>query len=205
MYQQNYQSTLQVVNLNTLISLKQSGIYDQALSPLKILTSSRELQMTMNVKKKIEMKATQHTNQTDEYPELETTIANLEREQNSDPVIAKWSKECKLSLHLQQTPTIQEKSKSTSSSYEDFFTENGIFCKRYFAHDGKMLYKKLCVPKAVLKEVMYRIDNAPTGGNNENIWGIQKLLLLPKLCGVTCRLSEFVLNASERNKYHPKT
>ena len=45
------------------------------------------------------------------------------------------------------------------------FTENGILCRRYFAHGGKILYKQSCVPKITLKEVTYRIQNAPTAGH----------------------------------------
>ena len=45
------------------------------------------------------------------------------------------------------------------------FTENRILNRRYFAHDGNMLYKQFCVPKTILKEVIYRRHNAPTGGH----------------------------------------
>ena len=43
----------------------------------------------MRYNKKVEINATQHTNPMDDYPEFETTIANVKEEQNSEPVIAK--------------------------------------------------------------------------------------------------------------------
>ena len=57
---------LQVVEIHTLITLKQSGTYDQAVSQLKNLTSNRELHLTKYNKKIIEMNATQHTNPLDD-------------------------------------------------------------------------------------------------------------------------------------------
>ena len=58
------------------------------MSQLKNLTSNREkLQLTKNNKTITEINATEHSNPMDDYPELETTIANLKKEQDSDPVI----------------------------------------------------------------------------------------------------------------------
>ena len=82
---------LQVVGINTLITLTHSGNCDQAVHQLKNLTPNCELQLT-KYKKKTEINATQHTNPMHDYPELETTITNLKKEQNSDQVITKVSK-----------------------------------------------------------------------------------------------------------------
>ena len=56
---------LRVVDINTLITLKQSGNCDQAVSQLKNLISNRELHLTKYKKKITEMNATQHTNPMD--------------------------------------------------------------------------------------------------------------------------------------------
>ena len=80
---------LQVVDTNTLITLKQSGNYDQAVHQLKNLASNCELRITKYKKKTTEIKATQKKNPVDDYPDLETTIANLKQQQNSDWVITK--------------------------------------------------------------------------------------------------------------------
>ena len=53
---------LQVVDINTLITLKQSRDYDQAVHQLKTLTSNLELQLTRYKKRTAEFNATQHTN-----------------------------------------------------------------------------------------------------------------------------------------------
>ena len=129
-----------------MITLKPSGNCDQAVSQLKNLTSNRELQL-MRYNKKIEINATQHTNPMDDYPEFETTIANVKEEQNSEPVIAKVIKW----LETESVPTANIYSNTEEQKYlqqlRQFFTENGILYRRYVAHDGKMLYKQLCVPK----------------------------------------------------------
>ena len=65
---------LQVVDMNTLIKLQQSGNYDQVMHQLKNLTSNCELQLAKYKKKTTEINATQHTNPMVDYPELETTI-----------------------------------------------------------------------------------------------------------------------------------
>ena len=80
---------LQVVDINTLITLKQSVNYDQTVHQLKNLTSNCELRITKNKTKTAEINATQHKNPIDDYPELETTTTNLKQEQNSDSVITK--------------------------------------------------------------------------------------------------------------------
>ena len=111
-----------------------------------------------------EMNATQHSNPMDDYPELKTIIANLKKEQNSEPVIEviKW-------LETEFEPTTNIYSAGEERKYlrqfRRLFTESGMLYRRYFAHDGKMLHKQLCVPKTMLKEVMNRIHNAPTGGH----------------------------------------
>ena len=154
---------LHVVDINTLKTLKQSGHYAQAVNQLKSLTSDRELQLTKNSRKITEMNATQHINTMDDYPELKTTITNLKKEQNSDSVIAnvlKW-------METESAPTTNIYSIGEQKYLKQLRrlnTENGTLYRRYFAHDGKMLYKQLYVPKT-MKEVMYRIHNAPTGGH----------------------------------------
>ena len=110
---------LQVVDINTLITLKQSGNYDQSVHQLKNLTLNCELQMT-KYKKTTEINAIQHENTMDDYPELETTIVKLEDKQNSDSMITKVINGWKQILHLQRTSTLPEKNKSTSISFDDF-------------------------------------------------------------------------------------
>ena len=100
----------------------------------------------------------------DDYRELETTMANLKRGQDSDPVITKVTKW----LETDSAPTTNVYSTGEQKYLKQLrrsFTENGMLYRRYFTHDGKMLYKQLCVPSTMLKEVMYRMHNAPTGGH----------------------------------------
>ena len=155
---------LHVVEINTLIILKQSGHYAQAVNHVKNLTTDRELQLTKYNKKITEMNATQHTNPMDHYPEMDTTITNLKKEQNSDSAIAKVLKW----METQSAPTTNIYSIGVEQKHlkqlRRLYTENGTLYRRYLAHDGKMLYKQLRVPKSSLREVMYRIHNAPTGG-----------------------------------------
>ena len=110
------------------------------------------------------MNATQHTNPMDDYPVSEKTIANLKKEKIFDPVTAKVVKW----METESAPTANiyfTEEQKYLRQLRSLFTENGIFYSVYFAHDGKMLYKQLCMPKTLLKEVMYRIHNAPTGGH----------------------------------------
>ena len=57
---------IQIVDINTLLTLEQSRKLDLAPSQLKTLTSSRELQRTKYSKKTTEFYATQKTNPTDD-------------------------------------------------------------------------------------------------------------------------------------------
>ena len=101
----------------------------------------------------------------DDYPQLETTITNLKKEQNSDRVMTKVTKW----LETNSTPSANIYSTGKEQKYlkqfRRLFIENGLLYRRYFAHDGTILYKQLCVPKTILKEIMYRIHNSPTGGH----------------------------------------
>ena len=79
---------VQVVDKNTLLALEQSGNSDQAVHHLKTLTSNLELKLTKYKTRTTEINATHYTNPMDEYPEMETTMANLKRQENFDLVIA---------------------------------------------------------------------------------------------------------------------
>ena len=98
-----------------------------------------------------------------DYPELETTIANLKKEQNSEPLITKVIKW----LRTDSAPTASIYSTGEEQKYlkqfRRLFAGSGILYRRYFAHNGKMFNKQLCLPKTVVKGVVYTIHNAPTG------------------------------------------
>ena len=147
--------------MNTLITLKQSGNYEQDLHQLIALTSHWELQLTKYKKKTMEINATRHQNPMDNYPELGTTIADLKNEQNSDPV-TKW-------LHTDSTPMANLYSTGNEQKYlkqlRRLCIGNRILYRQYLLNDGKLLHRQLCVPKTIVIEVMYRIHNAPTGGH----------------------------------------
>ena len=155
---------LQIVDTNTLSTPKKSGNYDQVKSQLKNLTTNREQKLTKYNKITNEYKATQHTNPMEDYPELETTIANLTKEQNSKPAIRKVIK----LLETESAPTKNicstEEEQKYLKQFRRLFTECGILYKRYSVQDGK-LCKQLRVQKTTQKEVMYKIHNAPTGGH----------------------------------------
>ena len=75
---------LQVVDMNTLITLKQSGNFENASQHLKALaTQNEEIQLT-RYKPALPINALQLQNPMDNYPELETSVAILEREQQND-------------------------------------------------------------------------------------------------------------------------
>ena len=135
------------------------------MNQLKNLTPNCELQLTRYKKKTTEINATQHTNPMDDYPELETTITNLKKEQNSEQVITKVSKwletNSKPSANIYSTGEEQKYLKH----FRRIFIENGILYRRYFAHDGTTFCKQLCLPKTILKEIVYRIHNSPTAGH----------------------------------------
>ena len=142
---------LRVVDINTLITLKQYPKLWSGSDQLRKLASNREkLQLTKNNETITEINATQHTNPMDDYPELETTIANLKKEQDADPVITKLINE----LETESALTAKIYSTGEQKYLKQFwrlFTESGILYRRYFAQVGKMLYKELCVPKTMLK------------------------------------------------------
>ena len=101
---------------------------------LKNLTPNCELQLTKYKKKTTEINATEHTNLMDDYPELETTITNLKKEQNSDRVIKKLSKW----LETNSTPsaniysTEEQVSQTVSTTiYRKRNTLQNIFCPRW--------------------------------------------------------------------------
>ena len=152
---------LHVVDINTLITLKQSGHYAQAVNQLKSLTSDKELQLTKYNRKTTEMNATQHTNPMDDYPELETTITNLKKEQNSDSVIAKVLKW----METESAPTTtiysieQKYLKQLRRLYREWNTLQAILCTRWQNVVQIIVRAKNNVEK------MYRIHNAPTGGH----------------------------------------
>ena len=91
-------------------------------------------------------------------------MANMKKEQNSEPVIAKVIKWMETESAPTENIYSTEEHKYLKQLWR-IFTENGILYRQYFAHDCKMLYKQLFVPKAMLKEVVYRKHNAPTGGH----------------------------------------
>ena len=110
----------------------------------------------------MEISATQHQNPMDNYPQLEATIANLKKRQNSDAVfkkVTKWRETI-------STPRANMYSTGDEQRYlkqlRRLCIENRILYRQYLSHDGKLVHRKLCVPKAILKRVMYRINNAPT-------------------------------------------
>ena len=43
--------------------------------------------------------------------------------------------------------------------------EKGSLKCRYYNHDGTTVHNQLCVPKHMLKEILYRIRNSPTAGH----------------------------------------
>ena len=96
--------------------------------------------------KKTRINTTHHANPMSDYPDLETTKANLKEEQNSDPLITKvtnW-------LETSSAPTANiypTEEQKYLKQLRRLFTENGILNRRCFAHDRNMLYKQLCVPK----------------------------------------------------------
>ena len=86
-------------------------------------------------KKTTAINAIQHKNPMDDYPDLETTIANLKDKQNSDSMITEVIK-C---LDLDSEPTAD--TYSTEEQFRPPFTGDGTLYRRYLAHDGTMFYK----------------------------------------------------------------
>ena len=127
---------LQVVDINRLIKLKQSGIYDQTVHQLKNLTPNCELQLTKYKKKTTEINATQHTNPMDDYPELEATKADLKKGQsltrgdNKSEQLARkqFHTFSKHLLHRRRTEVPQTVS---TTIYRKRNTSQKIFCPRW--------------------------------------------------------------------------
>ena len=116
----------------------------------------------------------------DQYPDVETTVGNLEEEQDSDPAITMihWLEtDSAPTLNIYFTGVEQKYLKQLGRS----FLENGMICRRDFAHDRKMVYKQLPATKTLPGEFMYILPNAPTGGHlgRTHHSGFQKTLLLP--------------------------
>ena len=103
----------QVIDVNTFITVKQSGNYQQAVQQLQNLTPQSEIQLVKYQMKTGDINATQHPNPMDNYPELETSIANLKNEQLSDQLITKVMKWMK----LQDTTTTNQYSTGDEQKY----------------------------------------------------------------------------------------
>ena len=84
---------LQVVDINTLITPKKLGNYEQASQKLKeITTNCKDIQLIENTIYKETINEIQSPNPMDTYPELETTTAQLQREQEHDVFLTKVKK-----------------------------------------------------------------------------------------------------------------
>ena len=156
---------LQVVDMNTLITLKQSGNFENASQHQKALaTQNEEIQLT-RYKQAVPINALQLQNPMDNYPELETSVATLEREQQNDALLSKvttWLTEGTEPPHNIYSSGEEQKYRK---QLPRLIIDNGILKRNYYDHDGTILHKQVCVPKHMLKEILYRIHNSPTGGH----------------------------------------
>ena len=150
--------------MNTLITLKQSGNFENASQHLKALaTQNEEIQLT-RYKPALPINALQLQNPMDNFPELETSVAILEREQQNDALLSKvttWLTEGTEPLHNIYSSGEEQKYRK---QLPRLTIDNGILKRNYYDHDGTILHKQVCVPKHMLKEILYRIHNSLTGG-----------------------------------------
>ena len=157
---------LHVVDINTLITLKKSGNYEQTSQRLKGNTENcTDIELIKYKTREETINAIQSANPMDTYPELETTMAQLQNEQQKDTLLTtvkNWKTDGNIpDNNIYSTGDEQKYIKQLPR----LIIDNGILKRNYYNHDGTTLYDQLCVPKHMLKEILYRIHNSPTGGH----------------------------------------
>ena len=157
---------LQVVDINTLITLKQSGNYEQTSQRLKGITEhGADMKLIKYTTHKEEINAIQLPNPMDTYEELEMTMAQIQNEQQNDQLLTKvkkWKADGNMPPNKIYSTGDEQK---YLKQMPRLLIDNGILKRRYYNHDGTTLFNQLCVPKHMLGEIWYRIHNSPTGGH----------------------------------------
>ena len=157
---------LHVIDINTLITLKKSGNYEQTSQRLEGITENcTDIELIKYKTREETINGIQSANPMDNYPELETTMAQLQNEQQKDTLLTKVKK-------WKTDGNIPDNSIYSTGDEQKYIKQlprliidNGILKRKYYNHDGTTLYDHLCVPKHMLKEILYRIHNSPTGGD----------------------------------------
>ena len=153
---------LQVIEIKTLIKLKQSGDYEQASQRLKGITENNTDVELIKYTTNKTINVIQLPNPMDTYPEIETTMAKLQNEQQSDQLLTtvkKWITDGNIPTNNIYSTRDEQK---YIKQLPRLLIDSGILKRRYYNHDGTTLNN--CVPKHMLKEILYRIHNSPTGG-----------------------------------------
>ena len=134
-----------MVDINILITLKQSGNYEQTSQQLKGITENNtHVELIKNTTNKTN-NVIQLPNPMDTYPELDTTMAQLQSEQNDIPLSkVKNTKTDGIAFdkNLYLTGDLQKYNKQLPR----LLIGNGSLKRRYYNHDGTTLYNHLSVP-----------------------------------------------------------
>ena len=187
---------LQVVDINTLITLKQSGNYEQTSQLLKGITENNtDIELIKYTTNKT-INVIQLPNPMDTYPELETTMAQLHSKQQSDMLLSKVT-------NGKTDGIIPDRNIYSTGDEQKYIKQlplllidNGILKRKYYNHDGTTLYNQLYVPKHMLKEIICRIHNSPTGGHfglTRTIAEFRKRFYCPNYIE---KIAEYVRNCS---------
>ena len=72
----------------------------------------------------------------DDYPDIGTTIANLEKEQNTDPAKIKQIKWLETNFATTEKINSAEKEQKYLSKLRRSFSKNRVFYKKDLEHDG---------------------------------------------------------------------
>ena len=107
------------------------------------------------------------TNPMDTYPEIETTMAQLQEEQQKDILLAQVKNWKTVGIMPDKNIYLTADEQISLKQLPRLLIDIGRLRRRYYNHDGTTLYNQLCFPIQMLKEIIYRIHNSPVGGH----WG----------------------------------
>ena len=169
------------VNNDAIISqLKQQGISDDILKQIQSQTQSQPSQDDIlgliRFKAKIsEINAIEMHDPADSLTDVLDRLEPLDlvQEQAKDDSIKevlKWKKENKISDLTYASFALKKYAKQ----FDRLVIDNGILCRQFFDHTGKVMYLQVCLPKHLWKEVIYRLHNSPIAGHVGMVRTIQE-------------------------------
>ena len=158
--------TLQVVDIVTFITVQQLGNQEQASNTLKEFTTNcGDTELNNYTIYKETINALQASNPLDTYPEVDTPIAQLEKEQEHDAMLIRVRKWIEQEAVANNNIFSTREEKNYLEQLAKLLMDNGLLKRNYYQHSGRSLNRQLCVPKHMLKETLYRSHISSIGGH----------------------------------------